>query len=89
MEKSNPYSIKKQLDNKVVYNKTFLKLKIKPCINEATDFHDDEMPKEGVHYICLVVVLIDFVLEKEDKKTNYYLQVFLQECKYIEKEKQR
>ena len=36
------------------------------------------------NYICLVVVLIDFVLKKDEK---YYPQVFLEECKYIVKEK--
>ena len=36
------------------------------------------------NYTCLAVILIDFVLKKDE---NYYLQVFLKECKYIEKEK--
>ena len=34
-------------------------------------------------YICLPVILIDFFIKKNE---NYYLQVFLKECKYIEKE---
>ena len=43
------------------------------------------MPKEGPHCICLSVVLIDtgFKMGK-----NYYPQVFLEECKYIAKEKE-
>ena len=36
------------------------------------------------NYICLAVLSIDFVLKKDE---NYYRQVFLKECKYIEKEK--
>ena len=36
------------------------------------------------NYTCLAVILIDFVLKKDE---NYYLQVFLKECKYIEREK--
>ena len=42
------------------------------------------IPKEGSQYICLSVILID-----SDFKTgkNYTPQVFLEECKYILKEK--
>ena len=64
--------------------KKFLKAKIKFYVVEATDFHDKKIPNVGSNYTCLTVILIDFVLEKEE---NYYLQVFLRECKYIEKEK--
>ena len=39
------------------------------------------MPKAGSNCIFLKVLLIDFVLKN-------YLQVFLKECKYIEKKKQ-
>ena len=42
------------------------------------------MPKVGSNYTCLAVILINFVLMKDE---NYYLQVFLKESKYIEKEK--
>ena len=35
------------------------------------------------NYICVAVILIDFVL-KEDE--NFYPQVFLKEYKYIEKD---
>ena len=42
------------------------------------------MLKIGSNYICLAMVLIDFVL-KRDK--NYHSQVFLEEFKYIKKEK--
>ena len=51
-------------------------------VDEATDFHDGKMPKGGSNYICLAVILIGLVL-KEDG--HYYPQVFLKECKYIEK----
>ena len=37
------------------------------------------------NYICWSVILIDNILKKDK---NYYLQVFLIECKNIEKEKQ-
>ena len=35
-------------------------------------------------YLCLSVILIDSVLKKDE---NYFLQKFLKECKYMEKEK--
>ena len=34
------------------------------------------------NYTCLVVIRLDFTLKKD---SNYYLPVFLKECKYIEK----
>ena len=42
------------------------------------------MPKEGCQYNFLLVILIDSVF-KTGK--NYYAQVFLEECKYVAKEK--
>ena len=41
------------------------------------------MPKVGPNHACLAVITIDFALKKEE---NYYPQVFLNECKYMEKE---
>ena len=34
------------------------------------------------NYTCLAVISLDSALKKDE---NYYLQVFLKECKYIEK----
>ena len=64
--------------------KKYLKTKRKSYRDEATDFHDKEIPKLGSNFICLAVVLTGFVLKKEE---NCYPQVLLKECKYIEKEK--
>ena len=77
-------SIKQELDCKPIYTKKFLKAKMKFYGDEATDFHDKEIPKVGSNCTSLAVILIDFVLKKDEK---YYLQMFLKECKYIEKEK--
>ena len=55
-----------------------MKTKIKSYGDGATDFHDREVPKVGSNYNCLAVI----VLRKDE---NYFLQVFLKECKYIEK----
>ena len=57
----------KEFDSKRIYNKKFLKTKRKSCGNDATNFHDNEIPKVGSNYSCLAVILID------------YLQVFLKE----------
>ena len=48
------------------------------------NFHNNKMPKEGYHCICLSVVLIGPVFKMVK---IYYHQVFLEECKYIVKEK--
>ena len=41
------------------------------------------MHKAGHNYTCLAVINIGSALKKDE---NYYPQVFLKECKYIEKE---
>ena len=75
--------LKKKFDSKPVYDKTFLRTKIKSYVDEATDFHDKEIPKAASNHTCLAVITIDSVLKKEG---NYFLQVFLKECKYSDKE---
>ena len=65
-------SIKKELDCEPIYNKKFLKTKIRSYGNKATDFNDKEVAKVGSNYICLAVILLDFVLIKDK---NYYRQV--------------
>ena len=51
--------IKKELDCKPIYNKKFLKTKIRSYGDEATDFQDNEIPKKDS---CLAAILIDFFL---------------------------
>ena len=50
--------------------------------DEVTDFYDKEIPKVDSNHTCLAVVSLDSALKKCE---NYYPQVFLKECKYIEK----
>ena len=69
--------LKKKLDSKPVYNKAFLKIKIKPYGDEATTIHDNEMP--GFNLTCLAVITIGSAFKKDK---NYYPQVFLKECKF-------
>ena len=59
-----------------------MKTKIKSHSDEVTGFYDKEIPKVDSNHTCLAVISFDSALEKED---NYYPQVFLKECKYIEK----
>ena len=74
--------IKEEFDSKPVYNKNFLKTKIKSHGDEATDFYDKKIPKVDSNHTCLLVISSDSALKKDE---NYYPQVFLKECKYIEK----
>ena len=74
--------IKKEFDNKLVYNKEYLKTKIKSHGDEVTDFYDKEIPKIVFNHTCLAVISLDFILKKDE---CYYPQVFLKECKYTEK----
>ena len=50
--------------------------------DEGTDFYDKEIHMAGSDYTCLAVINVDSDLKKEE---SYYLQVPLQECKYIAK----
>ena len=78
-------SIKKRFDSEPVYNEKYVKTKTKSCEGKInTNSHDDKVPKEGSKYICLSVMLIDFLLRTGK---NYYLQKLLEEFKYIAKEK--
>ena len=73
---------KKEFESEPAYNKKFSKTKIKSHGDEVTYFYDKEIPKMGSNYTCLVVFSLDPALKK---KYNYYPQVLLKDCKYIEK----
>ena len=46
-------------DNEPVYNKHFLKTKIKSCGEEVRDFYGTNIPKRDSHYTCLAVISLD------------------------------
>ena len=73
--------LKKEFDSKPVYNKEFVKIKIKSHGDKVTYFYDKEIPKVDSNHTCLAVISLDSALKKDDN----YPQVFLKECKYIEK----
>ena len=81
IEKHKFYRYKKEHDSKPVYNKKLQKTKIKSNSDEATDFHNKEIPKVDSSHTCL-----EKTLEKDE---NYYLQVFLKKQKYNGKEKKQ
>ena len=83
LEKSQQ-QYEKEFNSRPICNKKLLKTKTKSYDDEAIDFHYKEIPKVGPIQSCLAVILIDFVLEKDE---NYYPQIFLKECKYIKKGK--
>ena len=46
-----------------------------------TNFHNKKMPKEKVPCKCLSIIVLDSVIESDEK---YYPEIFLEECKYIQ-----
>ena len=74
--------IKKELTSEPVRNKIILNFKAKSYGQEATDFQDIKVPKVNSKCTCLAVISVDSVLKRDE---NYYLQMFLKECKYIKK----
>ena len=55
---------------------------IKSHGDEVTDFYDKEIPKVDSNHTCLAVISLDPALKKDE---SYCPQVFLKECKHIEK----
>ena len=59
-----------------------MKTKIKSNGDKVTDFYDKKIPKVDSNRTCLALITLDSALKKDG---NYYPQVLLNECKYIEK----
>ena len=74
--------IKKEPDSELVCNKSLLKTKIKSYGHEVTDFYNKEFPKVDSNHTCLAVISMESAVKRDE---NYFPQVFLKECKYIEK----
>ena len=62
-------------NSRPVYNKNFLKTKIKSYDDEVTDFYDKNIPKVDSNQTCLAVISLDSALKKKKIKTNI--------CKYL------
>ena len=74
--------IKNELGSQLVYNKKKLKTKIKSHGDEVANFYVKEIPKVDSNYTGLAVISLDSALKNDE---NYYRQVSLKDCKYIEK----
>ena len=74
----NKLSIKFHSDP--IYEQKYLKAKIREFYGVIkTNFLDNDMPKENMHYTCIACITIDSVM-KIDKKNHP--QLYLEECKY-------
>ena len=49
-----------------MYNKEFLKTKIKPYGDEVTGFYDKKLPMVDSSHTCLAVIILDSALKKDD-----------------------
>ena len=56
--------IRKEFDSEPVYNKKFLKTKIKSNGDEVMDFYDKEFAKVDSNHTCLEVSSLDPALKK-------------------------
>ena len=68
-----------------IYDEKYKKTKVKTFDNMIDIlFSGDEIPKERIHYFCIVATCINSVL-RVDKK--YYPRVYLEQCKYKARER--
>ena len=67
-----------------MYNEKYLKARIKSYNGKInTNFCNSKIQKEASQFICLSVILINSGF----RTGKHYLQVFLEECKYVVTEK--
>ena len=54
-----------------IYDKTYIKVKVREFdVKIKTNFLGNEVPKENMHYTCIVCMTVDSVM-KMDKKIIY------------------
>ena len=69
-----------------VYEYKYFKTKVREFNGEIkTNFLNNGMPKENIHYSCIACITIDSVINFNKKN---HQQVYLEECKYRIKKKQ-
>ena len=77
--------IKKESDSNPVYIENYMKAKIKLYNGKMnTNSHNNKLLKEGSQFIFLSVTSVDSIFRTSK---NYYPQMFLEECKYVIKER--
>ena len=69
-----------------VHNDKYIKTKIK-IYNEKvhTNFQHNKIPKDRKYCACLSIILLDSIFVDSDREQ--YPQIFLEECKYVIKDK--
>ena len=73
---------KKKFGSHSINIKVFLRNKKNLMVMKLQAFMVKKVPKVDSNHICLAEISLDSALKKDE---NYYLQVFLKQCKYIEK----
>ena len=67
-----------------VYDEKYMKAKVR-IFNRAikTNFSDDKIPKENMHYTCIACITTDSVMRKEKKElsTNLFRRMQIQNGK--------
>ena len=63
-------AIKKEFESEPVYNKIFLKTKVKSYGDEVTDFYDKKVPKVDSNHTCFTVIGLNSPRKQDE---NYYL----------------
>ena len=67
-------SIKKELDSEPLYNNNkFLKAK-KRYGKYSTDFQAKDAPEVGFNYIFILIIAIEFILEKVEDECKYIIK---------------
>ena len=78
-------SIKNEFDSEPACIEKNLEAKIKSYSGKInTNFQNNKTAREGSHFICLRIILIDSI---STTSKNYHPEMFLIERKYVAKEK--
>ena len=73
-------NLKIKFHNEPIYESKYLKTKVREYDGMIkTNFLNNSMPKENMHYTCIACITIDSAMKMGKK---YFLQVYLEECKY-------
>ena len=60
--------IKKESDDEPVYNKEYLKTKIRSHDDEVIDFYHQQIPKVNSNHTCLAVISLKVISSKSFKR---------------------
>ena len=70
--------VKKEFNSEPVYNKNYVKPKIKSHVDEVTDIYDKKISKLDSNHTCLAVISLDSALKKSgsyyEKECSKYMR---------------